>query len=275
MVFTAQSIPLLYDIRYSPIVKGETELEFVFDEELYADPNVQVYNEPARIEMFFDETDFEESLANVLIEKDGVINVETQYMDDGVMVSILLDYLKIYQSRVEGNRFFIRVSDNASLEAQAQQDTAITLINRIQALDFRRGTDPSQETEGRVLVFLRDNMAAVDVTSSDNQIFIEFHNTDIVNELLYKMDVTDFGTVVGGIETFQVGVNTRLVVNVDGEFEYDFQQLDNIFTLSVIKAAEQQGILAGGTEYQGQPISLNLGFTNTNCFTNNRGLQRV
>ncbi|MBU2881091.1 type IV pilus secretin PilQ family protein [Psychrosphaera sp. B3R10] len=258
MVFTAQSIPLLYDIRYSPIVKGETELEFVFDEELYADPNVQVYNEPARIEMFFDETDFEESLANVLIEKDGVINVETQYMDDGVMVSILLDYLKIYQSRVEGNRFFIRVSDNASLEAQAQQDTAITLINRIQALDFRRGTDPGQETEGRVLVFLRDNMAAVDVTSSDNQIFIEFHNTDIVNELLYKMDVTDFGTVVGGIETFQVGVNTRLVVNVDGEFEYDFQQLDNIFTLSVIKAAEQQGILAGGTEYQGQPISLNF-----------------
>ena len=257
-VFSAQAVPLLYDIRYTPIVKGETELEFVFDEDLYADPNVQVYNEPARIEMFFDETDFEESLTNVLIEKDGVINVETQYMDDGVLVSILLDYLKIYQSRVEGNRFFIRVSDNSSIEAQSQQDTNIALINRIQALDFRRGTEPEQESEGRVLVFLRDNMAAVDVTSSEQQIFIEFHNTDIINDLLYKMDVTDFGTVVKGLETFQIGNNTRLVVDVDGDFEYDFQQLDNIFTLSVIKAPEQRGALAGGTEYQGQPISLNF-----------------
>ena len=257
-VFSAYSVPLLYDIRYTPIVKGETELELVFDEELYADPNVQVYNEPARIELFFDETDFEESLTNVLIEKDGVINVETQYMEDGVLVSILLDYLKIYQSRVEGNRFFIRVSDNASIESQVQQDTNIALINRIQALDFRRGTEPGQETEGRVLVFLRDNMAAVDVTSSEQQVFIEFHNTDIINDLLYKMDVTDFGTVVKGLETFQVGSNTRLVVDIDGEFEYDFQQLDNIFTLSVIKAPEQRGALAGGTEYQGQPISLNF-----------------
>jgi len=257
-IFSAYSVPLLYDIRYTPIVKGETELELVFDEELYADPNVQVYNEPARIELFFDETDFEESLTNVLIEKDGVINIETQYMEDGVLVSILLDYLKIYQSRVEGNRFFIRVSDNASIESQAQQDTNIALINRIQALDFRRGTEPGQETEGRVLVFLRDNMAAVDVTSSEQQIFIEFHNTDIINDLLYKMDVTDFGTVVKGLETFQVGANTRLVVDIDGEFEYDFQQLDNIFTLSVIKAPEQRGALAGGTEYQGQPISLNF-----------------
>ena len=258
MLGSVKAIPLLYDVRYTPIVKGETELELVFDEDLYADPNVQVYNEPARIELFFDETDFEESLTNVLIEKDGVINIETQYMDDGVLVSILLDYLKIYQSRVEGNKFFIRVSDNAAIESQLQQDTNIALINRIQALDFRRGTEPEQETEGRVLVFLRDNMAAVDVTSNEQQIFIEFHNTDIIDDLLYKMDVRDFGTVVDGLETFQTGSNTRLVVDVDGDFEYDFQQLDNIFTLSVTKAPEQRGALSGGTEYQGQPISLNF-----------------
>jgi type IV pilus assembly protein PilQ len=258
MVFSAQAVPLLYDIRYSPIVKGETELEFIFDEDLYADPNIQVYNEPARIEMFFDETDFEESLANLLIEKEGVSHIEAQYMEDGVLVTIMLEYLKIYQSRVEGNKFFIRVSDNPALESQVEQNTNIALINRIQALDFRRGTEEGQETEGRVLVFLRDNMAAVDVTSSEDQIFIEFHNTDIINDLLYKMDVTDFGTVVEGLETFQVGNNTRLVVNVDGAFEYDFQQLDNIFTLSVDKAPEMQSALAGGTEYQGQPISLNF-----------------
>ncbi|GAB2990562.1 type IV pilus secretin PilQ family protein [Psychrosphaera aestuarii] len=258
LTFTAASVPLLYDIRYSPIVKGETELEFVFDENLYSDPSIQVFNEPARIELFFEETDFDESLVNILIQKEGVINIETQRQDNGVLVSILLDYLKLYKSRVEGNKFFIRVSDNATTEAQSNNDTNIELINRIQALDFRRGAEVNSATEGRVLVFLRDNMAAVDVTSKEQQIFIQFHNTDILTDLLYKMDVVDFGTIVTGLETFQNGNNSQLVIDVEGDFEYDFQQLDNIFTLTVNKAPEQQGTLAGGSEYQGQPMSLNF-----------------
>lgn len=259
MTFSAVSVPLLYDVRYTPIVKGETELEFVFDESLYSDPSIQVFNEPSRIELYFEETDFEESLSKVLINKEGVLNVETKHRDKGVLVTVLLDQLKLYKSRVEGNKFYIRVSDNPSIEpSTAQQDVNVDLINRIQALDFRRGDEVNKAIEGRVLVFLRDNMAAVDVTSKDNQIFIQFHNTDILDDLLYKMDVTDFGTVVTGLETFKTATASQLVVDIEGEFEYDFQQLDNIFTLTVNKAPEEQGVLAGGTEYQGQPISLNF-----------------
>ncbi|GAA0301460.1 type IV pilus secretin PilQ family protein [Psychrosphaera haliotis] len=258
LTFTAASVPLLYDIRYTPIVKGETELEFVFDENLYSDPSVQVFNEPARIELFFDETDFDESLVNILIQKEGVINIETKHQENGVLVSVLLDYLKLYKSRVEGNKFFIRISDNPTTELQSNNNTNIELINRIQALDFRRGEEVNSATEGRVLVFLQDNMAAVDVTSKEQQIFIQFHNTDILTDLLYKMDVVDFGTIVTGLETFQSGTNSQLVIDIEGDFEYDFQQLDNIFTLTVNRAPEQQGTLAGGSEYQGQPMSLNF-----------------
>lgn len=258
LTFTAASVPLLYDIRYTPIVKGETELEFVFDENLYSDPSVQVFNEPARIELFFDETDFDESLVNILIQKEGVINIETKHQENGVLVSVLLDYLKLYKSRVEGNKFFIRISDNPTTELQSSSNTNIELINRIQALDFRRGEEVNSATEGRVLVFLKENMAAVDVTSKEQQIFIQFHNTDILTDLLYKMDVVDFGTIVTGLETFQSGNNSQLVIDVEGDFEYDFQQLDNIFTLTVNRAPEQQGTLAGGSEYQGQPMSLNF-----------------
>lgn len=259
MTFSAVSVPLMYDVRYTPIVQGETELEFVFDESLYSDPSIQVFNEPSRIELYFEETDFEESLSKVLINKEGVLNVETKHRDKGVLVTVLLDQLKLYKSRVEGNKFFIRVSDNPSIEpSSSKQDVNVDLINRVQALDFRRGDEVNAAVEGRVLVFLRDNMAAVDVTSKDNQIFIQFHNTDILDDLLYKMDVTDFGTVVTGLETFKTATAAQLVIDVEGEFEYDFQQLDNIFTLTVNKAPEEQGVLAGGTEYQGQPISLNF-----------------
>ena len=36
-------------------MKGETQLQLVFDEALTFEPKVQVYNAPARIEMLFDD----------------------------------------------------------------------------------------------------------------------------------------------------------------------------------------------------------------------------
>lgn len=257
MVFSAQAAPLLYDIRYSPIVKGETELELVFDEDIVGEPKVKVFNEPSRIEVFFDDTDFESNLTNLLIEKGGVSHVESQYRKDGVLVSIMLDHLKLYTTRTKGNRFFIRVSDNSSIE-QANDKSGTTPINRVEALDFRQGTEKGRETEGRVLVFLQENTVATDVTASERQVIIEFYNTEILTDLLYKMDVTDFGTVVKGLETFQSEQNTRIVIDAEPGFVYDYQQLDNIFTLSVTEAPEKKGVLAGGKDYQGQPLSLNF-----------------
>ena len=69
----AMAVPLLYDVRYNPLSTGETEIEFVFDEDLQAEPTVQVLNEPSRIELTFAEADYEEKLADVEIEERTVL----------------------------------------------------------------------------------------------------------------------------------------------------------------------------------------------------------
>ncbi|WP_199610537.1 type IV pilus secretin PilQ [Flocculibacter collagenilyticus] len=251
----ALAVPLLYDIRYNPVMPNETEIAFVFDEEVYSQPNIQVFNEPARIELFFNESDFEENLEEVLIGKSGVKRVTSEFLDEGVKVSIYLDYLKIYQSRIEGNIFYLHVSDTPQ-DSEANRSTDITpnYINKVNAIDFRRG----EKGEGRVLIFLNESTAAVDVTEKTGKVIVEFHNTDILDDLLYQLDVLDFGTVVKSLETFKEGANSRIEIDTTGAYKYTYQQIENIFTIALEKDTTQRGILGGGKEYKGKPISLNF-----------------
>ena len=215
--FGASAVPLLYDVRYNPLLDGETEIEFVFDEEIYIEPKIQVFSEPARIELFFDEADFEENRTEVLINKAGVKRVTHAFENDGFKVTVFLDYLKIYQTRVDKNLFYLHVSDNPTqdvAETSAVEDSS-SYINKIQAIDFRRG----ESGEARVMIFLQENMAAIDVSEKAGKIVAEFHNTEILDDLLYQLDVMDFGTVVSTVETFKDGINSRFVIDTTTGFD--------------------------------------------------------
>lgn len=251
----AMAVPLLYDVRYNPLSTGETEIEFVFDEELQSEPSVQVLNDPSRIELTFDEADYEEKLAEVVIDKAGVQKAKSEFYNEGFKTSVYLDYLKLYRTRVKGNVFYLQISDNPTEAGPGQSaDVTPTYINKVNAIDFRRG----EKGEARVLVFLKENTAAVDVSEKLGKIVVEFHNTDILEELLYQLDVMDFGTVVKGIETFKEGALTRLVIEPTEAFKFNYQQVDNIFSLSVEKDESAVGFMAGGKEYKGRAISLNF-----------------
>lgn len=254
MLLPAQALALsvLYEIRYNPVVAGETELEFVFDQELTEEPRVQVFSNPSRIEIEITDADFESYLAEVPVNIAGVEVIKTDFEDEGLRIQILLDSLKVYQTRIEDERFYVHISDNTGFEKATTTDE-VEYLNKVQAMDFRHGPDDS----GRVLVFLEDNMAAVDVIEKNEKIIIDFHNTDILPDLLYKMDVTDFGTVVDSIETFKDGGLTRIEVITSRPFNYQYQQLENIFTIEVTEDKLEGGII-GSEQFEGDPISLNF-----------------
>ncbi|PAJ72630.1 type IV pilus secretin PilQ [Pseudoalteromonas sp. NBT06-2] len=253
---SVNAVPLLYDVRYNPLLEGETEIEFVFDEEIYIEPKIQVFSEPARIELFFDEADYEENLGEVLINKAGVKKVVSEFKNDGFKVTVFLDYLKIYQIRTDKNLFYLHVSDNPTQDIAEVSilDDEHTYINKIQAVDFRRG----EKGEARVLIFMQENMAAIDVREETGKVVVEFHNTDILDDLLYQLDVLDYGTIVSTIETFKDGANSRIVIDTTNAFDYNYQQLDNIFTLTIEKDESKKSFLGNGKDYQGKPMSLNF-----------------
>ena len=254
---SAMATPLLYDIRYNPLMAGETQLQLVFDEELKTEPKVQVFNNPARIEMRFNAADVDQNLGDVPINQAGIEKISSVTTDGTLIVTVHLERLKIYQTTVNNNLVSLHVSDNpltAQDGSNADQATTNKYINSIQSLDFRRG----EKGEARVLVFLQDTKAAIDVHESGGKIIAEFHHTDILDDLLYELDVLDFGTVVSSIETFKEDNMSRVVISPNAAFKFTYQQIENILTLTVEKDDSQRSYLEGGKEYQGRPMTLNF-----------------
>lgn len=247
------AIPMLYDIRYNPVPTGETQLQLVFDEKLNTEPKVRVVGESTSIELFFQQAEFEESLKALSIDKAGIQGITSELRDGGFAVSINMDELKLYKTEVKNNLVIVEVSNKPIVSEQDQSQKVTAFINQIQAIDFRRG----EKGEAKVLAFLEHNQAAIDVQERGGKIIADFHHIDIAEDLLYELDVLDFGTVVSRIETFKEDNKSRIVIEPNAAFKFTYQQLDNIFTLSVEKD-EGNKTFGDKKEYKGQPITLNF-----------------
>lgn len=248
----AENQPVLYEIKYNPSMPDETEIDFVFDKALAQKPQLKVVNNPARIEITIDNVSFESYLAKTPVNQAGVQNIIAQETQSGIRLQLMLDSLKLYQTRLEGNHFYVHIANESGLTSTKNAETQ-TYVNTIDALDFRYADNKG----GRVLAFMKNSIAAIDVTKQKNKIIVVFHNTDIDDELIYKMDVTDFGSVVQHIETFQDDNNTRFEISMNEEFTYKYQQLDSIFSLDIAKQDEMNN-KAADKKYQGDAISLNF-----------------
>lgn len=249
----AHAIPMLYDIRYNPVPTGETQLQLVFDEKLNTEPKVRVVGESASIELFFQQAEFEESLKALSIDKAGIQGITSELRDGGFVVSINMDELKLYKTEVKNNLVIVEVSNKPIVSEQDQSQKVTAFINQIQAIDFRRG----EKGEAKVLAFLEHNQAAIDVQERGGKIIADFHHIDIAEDLLYELDVLDFGTVVSRIETFKEENKSRIVIEPNAAFKFTYQQLDNIFTLTIEKD-EGNKTFGDKKEYKGQPITLNF-----------------
>src|SRR6185369_5406834 len=78
----------------------------------------------------------------------------------------------------------------------------------IRDLDFRRGTDSS----GRVIVSLPSNQVGVDIRQQGQNLVVEFLKSSLPEGLRRRLDVSDFGTPVQTVTTFQAGDRVRVVI---------------------------------------------------------------
>jgi type IV pilus assembly protein PilQ len=100
---------------------------------------------------------------------------------------------------------------------------------------------------------------AADVNDKLGKLNVEFHNTEITEELLYKLDVTDFGTLVTSIETFKEGRNARLVIDTKDDFIFTQEQQGNLYVVTVKeKPVKAPSYLGETDEFNGRNISLDF-----------------
>jgi type IV pilus assembly protein PilQ len=121
-------------------------------------------------------------------------------------------------------------------------------------IDFRRGQDGA----GRVVVNLANNQVGVDIKQQGQSLVVEFLRSSLPDSLRRRLDVTDFGTPVQTVSTFQNGDRVRMVVEPRGAWEHSAYQSDNQFVLEVRPQKIDPNKLTQGPGYAGEKLSLNF-----------------
>ncbi|MDE2081853.1 MAG: type IV pilus secretin PilQ [Burkholderiales bacterium] len=121
-------------------------------------------------------------------------------------------------------------------------------------IDFRRGPDGA----GRVIVTLPSTQVGVDIRQQGQSLVVEFQRSTLPDALRRKLDVTDFGTPIKTISTYQDGDNVRMVVEPTGVWQHSAYQSDNQFVLEVRPAKIDPNKLTQGQGFSGEKLSLNF-----------------
>lgn len=129
-------------------------------------------------------------------------------------------------------------------------DQQVTLGN----IDFQR----EGEAGGKTIIEFSDNNYQLIVSSNGNQIAVDLPGVKLGAEQLYRLNVSDFGTLVKNIETFEDARASRVVLRMSGEFEYSHQKDGSRLIVNVhpVAAITEEEIEA--QKYTGEPISLDF-----------------
>ena len=121
-------------------------------------------------------------------------------------------------------------------------------------LDFRRG----EEGAGKIVVSLSNNQVGVDIRQQGQSLVVEFMKSTLPEGLRRRLDVTDFGTPVQTITTFQTGDRVRMVIEPRGQWVHSAYQTDEQFVIEVKPIKVDPSKLTQGPGYTGQKLSLNF-----------------
>jgi type IV pilus assembly protein PilQ len=179
-----------------------------------------------------------------------------------------------YETRVEGDSVYVRLGQGPgaaaapSFAAQpapsagggaASAAPAAAAERSIRNIDFRRGPNGA----GQIVVDLSDPRTTVDVRQEGGRIVVDFQNTTLPQQLMRRLDVTDFATPVFTVDALRANRDARLMITAAAEYDQLAYQSDNTFTLELKPPVQKQGAATPGVydqnkEYTGERLTLNF-----------------
>jgi type IV pilus assembly protein PilQ len=171
-----------------------------------------------------------------------------------------------YRAQLQGNALLLILDVAGGTAVAAAEQPAVAAqptfapaqpaatVQGLRDIDFRRGTDGA----GRVIVSLPSTNVGVDIRQQGSGLVVEFLRSTLPDALRRRLDVTDFGTPVKTVSTFQSGDKVRMVVEPTGAWEHSAYQSDNQFVLEVRPLKIDPNKLTQGPGFQGEKLSLNF-----------------
>ena len=166
-----------------------------------------------------------------------------------------------YQTKLEGNRLILTLTDTTIAAAEAAAGKAAPKTPGatgpgVTNVDFRRG----EKGEGRVLIQLSDPTVPVDLHQEAGKVVVDIFNANLPETLSRRLDVTDFATPVKTIDTLRRGNTVHMVIDVTGDYDYVGYQTGNLYTVEIKPTTkeEQEARRRAKVGYTGERLSLNF-----------------
>jgi type IV pilus assembly protein PilQ len=196
------------------------------------------------------------------INQGNLRSVSVAQAGDRTRLVLSLKQASAYRAQLEGKSLLLLLQTSAPAVASADQ--AVTFAPAAPAqgaepqglrdIDFRRGADGA----GRVVVNLPNPQVGVDIRQQGQSLVVEFLRSTLPENLRRRLDVSDFGTPVKSVSTFQSGDRVRMVVEPTGAWEHSAYQTDTQFVLEVRPMVVDPNKLTQGPGFQGEKLSLNF-----------------
>lgn len=175
---------------------------------------------------------------------------------------INLSQMLSYDTQIDGNILLISLQNKASVGAAAGATSRFaeartnTQKHSVRDIDFHRG----KNGEGRIQIDLSDADVGIDIKQQGRSLIVDLLKTSLPRNLQRKLDVTDFGTPIEGIDTFVDGDNVHMVIEPKGLWEHAAYQTDNKFIVEVKTVVEDPNRLIKGSKagYAGEKLTLNF-----------------
>ncbi len=243
----------------SSIQGGSEVVRVDFSQPLQAVPAGFAIQAPARVALDIPGATNGLGRSTIEINQGNVRSVNVVQAGERTRLVLNLKSPANYKAQLQGKSLLI-VFDSVGVASQPVSPQAVFAESRnsetqpIRDLDFRRGTDAS----GRVIVALPNNQVGVDIRQQGQTLVVEFLKSSLPEGLRRRLDVSDFGTPVQSVTTFQAGDRVRVVIEPKGAWEHSAYQSDNQFVVEVRQIKVDPNKLTQGPGFGGEKLSLNF-----------------
>ena len=238
---------------------GSEVIRIDMSQPLSAIPSGFTIQSPARIALDFPGVSNGMGRSTVEVNQGNLKSVSVVQAGDRTRVVLNLKQPTAYKAQLQGKSLLV-VLDAVSASSPQSSTPPVFAENRsrdtqpLKDLDFRRGADGA----GRVVVALPNNQVGVDVRVQGQSIVVEFLKSTLPEGLRRRLDVSDFGTPVQTVTTFQTGDRVRMVIEPRGLWVHSAYQTDEQFVVEIKPQKIDPSKLTQGPGYTGQKLSLNF-----------------
>jgi len=238
---------------------GVEVVRIEFSQPLAAVPAGFTVQAPARIALDIPGAINGMGRSTVDINQGNLRSVNVVQSGDRTRLVLNLKSAAAYKAQLQGKSLLVVLESTATAGPAAAAQPVFAESRNVETqpikdLDFRRGTDSS----GRVIVALPNNQVGVDIRQQGQSLVVEFLKSTLPEGLRRRLDVSDFGTPVQSVTTFQAGDRVRMVIEPKGAWEHSAYQSDNQFVVEVRQLKVDPSKLTQGPGYAGEKLSLNF-----------------